>query len=837
MLRLPFFKRTLFALTVLFFFIPFVAFGEDAPPVSQSVSNVRVIAGDQSLHISWNAPEQVVDRYVIEIAEVDADRGEVTHRGAYDFTPENVKTVNGDSQQSSYTIQFLPDGTTPLENSRSYEVTVRAERNGQLDAPSAPVDAAPNMINADPPPYPVLFVHGFLSSSTGAFGDTTEFLEDDLGWTPGGNFRFNGSSLTVNPENFDANGDFYTLDFGEPNATYTDGRGLMHQADEISAVVDFLATNGVSPIMIMGHSNGGLAARYYVAHTPQASTKVKKYISYGSPHRGADLSFFGGPNNHGIRDTFFSCSGGQVVYQGQNLFNEFIDNQFLTNLSQDPLPALDDGYITMMGNQGGRGADCHPTTLWDTVVARTSSDLRLIDLPPQKITAYMTDHPHTGQGNRITPVVCALEHTKCANFSVRYPNSGDPVVLQVTSPTGLVVREAGNSLPELIEIPIAELMQVPDQGAIDSDVAMIPLAEPGEYGIQLTPASGSSPTDTFSLVVNIGGNETVLAENMMVQDIPAGGFTVQVPLPPANLDLNGDFMTDILAVHESSGTLVAGLLENSSLTAFEFLLQEAPTSGWMINATGDFNGDGNADLSLYNTITGDYRVVLLNGTTVLGDSIVLNIDPAIGLEPRGVGDFDGDGEAEIIIYHPPSGFTALVYLTNGVFSSFEAVTVVDEANDWTLIDTGDFNQDTKTDLLISNSVSGAAAVIEMDGSVPTGPTVIFVLDPATGWTYNDNADFSGDGKTDVLIENSSGLVGVLVMDGLTFQSIYVPGFLPPGWEIINVGNYDGIAMADCLILDNNTGDLFTAIQDGTTITTFNPVLNLGAGWSYEKGKP
>lgn len=185
---------------------------------------------------------------------------------------------------------------------------------------------------------------------------------------------------------------------------------------------------------------------------------------------------------------------------------------------------------------------------------------------------------------------------------------------------------------------------------------------------------------------------------------------------------------------------------------------------------GDFNGDKKADLLLYNTTTGEYRTVLLDGTSVLSDTVVFTIDPVIGVEPRGVGDFDGDGEAEIIIYHPPSGFTGLVYLVNGAFSSFEEATTIDVAGNWTLQDTGYFNGDNKTDLLISNTVTGESAVIEMDGSTATGPTSIFTFDPATGWSEIDTGDFNGDGKSDVLILHSTGALGVLVMDDLVFQS-------------------------------------------------------------------
>ncbi len=303
-------------------------------------------------------------------------------------------------------------------------------------------------------------------------------------------------------------------------------------------------------------------------------------------------------------------------------------------------------------------------------------------------------------------------------------------------------------------------------------------------------------------------------------------------------DFDGDTDSDVLVVH-SSGLLVSALLENSALQNFGFLLQADPALGWTVNATGDFNGDKSADLLLYNTISGEYRTVLLDGINVLSDTVVFTIDPVIGVEPRGVGDFDGDGEDEIIIYHPPSGFTALVYLVGGVFSTFEGATTVDIGNNWNLKGTGHFNGDNKSDLFITNSVTGEGAVIEMNGSVPTGPTTIFAIAPATGWTVEDTGDFTGSGDTDVLLVHSTGAFGVIVMNQLVFQSLYVPGGLIPNWELVNVGRYDGDNKDDFLIFDTSTGDLLIATQDGTTVTNYIPVLNLGpaSGWSYHGGKP
>ncbi len=309
-------------------------------------------------------------------------------------------------------------------------------------------------------------------------------------------------------------------------------------------------------------------------------------------------------------------------------------------------------------------------------------------------------------------------------------------------------------------------------------------------------------------------------------------------LLPERNDFDSDNDSDVLAIH-SSGLLASIIVENTVFQNLGFPAIADPAAGWTVNATGDFNGDKKADLLLYNTTTGEYRIILMDGTTAINDSVVLTLDPALGLEPRGVGDFDGDGEAEIILFDPSSGFTGLAYFTAGVFSSFEAVATVDVANNWTLQDTGHFNGDNKTDLLITNSVTGAGAVLEMDGSVATGPTPIFTLDPALGWTVQDTGDMTDSGSSDIVIVHTSGALGVLQMDELVFQSIYIPGVMLPGWELINVGNYDGDFKQDFLILNTANGDLMAAIQDGAVISSFIPVINLGVGtgWSFLSGKP
>ena len=61
--------------------------------------------------------------------------------------------------------------------------------------------------------------------------------------------------------------------------------------------------------------------------------------------------------------------------------------------------------------------------------------------------------------------------------------------------------------------------------------------------------------------------------------------------------------------------------------------------------TGDFNGDGKADI-LWQNNSGTPAIWLMNGTSVTGSGVLAN--PGTGWHAIGAGDFNGDGKADIL---------------------------------------------------------------------------------------------------------------------------------------------------------------------------------------------
>src|ERR1700691_5313004 len=74
---------------------------------------------------------------------------------------------------------------------------------------------------------------------------------------------------------------------------------------------------------------------------------------------------------------------------------------------------------------------------------------------------------------------------------------------------------------------------------------------------------------------------------------------------------------------------------------------------WFIAGTGDFNGDGYADILWRNQDTGEAWIWLMNGTTVIGGGSLGIVDSDWNI--AGVGDFNGDGKADILWWNSSTG--------------------------------------------------------------------------------------------------------------------------------------------------------------------------------------
>jgi hypothetical protein len=251
---------------------------------------------------------------------------------------------------------------------------------------------------------------------------------------------------------------------------------------------------------------------------------------------------------------------------------------------------------------------------------------------------------------------------------------------------------------------------------------------------------------------------------------------------------NSDLSDDIVWQNASTGGLKIWLLHGTAPVRIEPPLGPggvADTS-WEIVGKGDFNGDGWTDLLWRNQITFDTVVWFMHGTTLTGTAYLnpnrLVTDPnwLIG----GVGDFNGDGNADILWRNRSTGQDALWFM-NGVnlSNAIYIFTVAD--TDWQVVGTGDLNGDGRADVLWRHQTTGVSVVWFMDDS---GNLVNWQYLPTiadTTWQIVGTGDFNSDNQLDTVWRNSSSGLDVVLWlsatEGPTAQ--YLPTLADVTWKI------------------------------------------------------
>jgi pimeloyl-ACP methyl ester carboxylesterase len=180
----------------------------------------------------------------------------------------------------------------------------------------------------------MVLIHGYLAD--GMSWRTTKVTQGLklAGWKDGGGYRMTKKGMVTPRNPLAAPNAFFTVDLSSKSSIEAQAYQLAHYLNHLYALRK-------EPIIFVGHSAGGIVARFYLitpAHVP-----AQALITIGTPHLGTPTADFALLTSHSPVAMMLKATGQDTIRDSCALYTDLKQaqpNSFLYRLNQQPHPAI-----------------------------------------------------------------------------------------------------------------------------------------------------------------------------------------------------------------------------------------------------------------------------------------------------------------------------------------------------------------------------------------------------------------------------------------------------------------------------------------------------------------